>query len=99
MTLTSAIGWTCLALGALSVAVGIWLAIIHRNQKVPVAPDPTVSDQGAVTDAIKNTTELAKALKDLDLGGRLLTVGVLLIAIAAITVGLDNVTQAIESLK
>jgi hypothetical protein len=47
--------------------------------------------------AIKNTAEFAKALKDLDLGGKLLTVGILLIAIAAITAGLDNVTEAIES--
>ena len=99
MELTSAIGWTCLVLGAVCIVVGIWVAIIHRKQEVPVAKPATVGDHGAINDAIKNTADFAKALKDLDLGGRLLTVGVLLIAVAAITVGLDNVTQAIESLQ
>ncbi|WP_454857551.1 hypothetical protein [Promicromonospora soli] len=52
-----------------------------------------------VQNLIKNTAEFAKALKDLDLGGTLLTVGILLIAIASITGGLDNVTEAMESIR
>jgi hypothetical protein len=99
MELTAAIGWVCLVLGAASVACGIWMTIIHRNQEVPVAKPGTVGDHGTVNDAIKNAAEFATALKDLDLGGKLLTVGILLIAIAAITAGLDDVTEAIKSIQ
>lgn len=50
-----------------------------------------------MTEIIGEMTDFAKALKDLDTSGRLLTVGVLLVAIAAVAAGLDNIADAIES--
>lgn len=93
-----AIGWTCLILGAIAICVGIYTALQYRNQQIPQLPEPQVGDQGAINDIVKSSTEFAKALKDLDLSGKLLTVGVLLIAIAAIVAGLDAVAEAIESI-
>lgn len=60
----------------------------------PVPPAGPV-EQGAVTAIIDSTTAFAKALKDLEFGGRLMTVGVLLIAISALAAGLDEVAQAV----
>lgn len=96
--LSAALGWVCLTLGALSVAAGIILALKYRNQVVPEPAKPKVGDQGAINDLVKNTTDFAKALKDLDVSGKLLTVGVLLIGIAAITAGLDQVADAIKTI-
>lgn len=95
MTIADAIGWVCLVLGAVAIILGIITSIRNYNVQVPEPPQVTVDDQGAINDVIKNTTDFAKALKELDLGGKLLTVGVLLIAIAAISAGLDNVAEAI----
>ena len=98
MDLTVAVGWVTLILGAAAIIAGIVIALKYRDQKPPDIPKPAgVSEHGAVIDAIKNTTEFAKALKDLDLSGKLLTVGVLLIAISAITAGLNEVAQAITT--
>lgn len=95
--LNQGIGWVCLVLGALSIASGIFAAFRYQKTEIPVPTTPKVGDHGAINDAIKNSVEFAKALKELDLTGKLLTVGVLLIAVAAIVAGLDTVADALKS--
>ena len=97
--LASGIGWTSLVLGAASIAVGLVVAWNNRKLRVPEPTKPEVGDHGAVKDAIDSVTEFAKALKDLDLSGKLLTVGLLLIAIASVVAGLDNIAEAIKAAK
>lgn len=98
MDLSQAIGWVCLVLGAIAILAGVAVALKYMNVKPPEKPAAeVVGDHGAVVDVIGKTTEFAKALKDLDSSGRLLTVGVLLIAIAGVVAGLDNVADAIAA--
>jgi|GEM_PF-4059677 hypothetical protein len=97
-SLSQAIGWVCLALGAIAILAGVAVAMKYKNVTPPEKPAAeVVGDQGAVGDVIDKTTEFAKALKDLDSSGRLLTVGVLLIAISGVVAGLDNIADAIEA--
>jgi hypothetical protein len=97
--LTNAIGVISLGLGGLSIILGFVFALKNWNQKVPTPTPPPAGpvEHGAVVDLVGSATEFAKALKDLDLSGRLLSVGVLLIGVAAITAGLDSVADAIAS--
>jgi hypothetical protein len=95
--LGTAVGWASLGLGVLCALVGLVLVWIHRNEKIPAVTDTKLGDQGAVVDAIKATTDFAKALKDLDRGIQLLTLGVLFIAVAAIAAGFDAVADAITT--
>ena len=79
MELTLALGWVCLLLGAVGIVLGFVIAWQQRNFKPPTPATATGPvEQGAVNDIIKSTTDFAKAVKDLDLGGRLMIVGVLL---------------------
>ncbi len=95
-TLSTAIGWTALVLGTLAILTGIAVAVIHKREEKPaIAAVP--GNQGAIGDTFKNGAELAKALKDLDSSGRLLTIGLVLIGIASVVAGLDNVADAIAS--
>jgi len=94
MELTEVLGWVCLALGALGVLGGFAMSIQHANATPPERAAGPI-EQGAVVDVIKSTTDFAKAVKDLDLGGRLMIVGVLLIAVAALAAGLDQVAEAV----
>lgn len=94
--LTQAIGWICLILGAAAIIAGIVVALKYRNVEPPKTGEAEVGDQG-LNETIDKVTEFAKALKDLDSSGRLLTIGVMLIAIAAVVAGLDSVAEAIKS--
>lgn len=84
-------------LGAVALVLGFIISYQHRNATPPTPPVPPAGpvEQGAVTAIIDSTTAFAKALKDLEFGGRLMTVGVLLIAISALAAGLDEVAQAV----
>ncbi len=96
--LAEAIGWVCLLVGAVTILIGVWIAWKYRQVEPPETPEPAeIGDQGKIIDVIDKTTEFAKALKDLDTSGRLLTVGVLLIAIAAVVAGLDSIAEAIQA--
>lgn len=97
--LVAFIGWVSAILGVIALAIGLTTAWKRRNDAPPEPTETTgLAEQGggAVNEAIKNVSDFAKALKDLDRSGQLMTIGVLLIAIAAITAGLDNVAEAIE---
>lgn len=96
-TLSTAIGWTALVLGALAILAGIAVALVHKREEKPAIAAAVPGNQGAIGDTFKSVAELAKALKDLDSSGRLLTIGVLLIGIAAVVAGLDEVADAIAS--
>lgn len=95
--LSQAIGWSSLVLGIICVALGLLLAWSQRNAKPPERPKPGLGEQAGVTEAIKATTDFAKALKDLDRSGQLLIIGVLFFAIAGLVAGLESVANAIES--
>ena len=97
MKLSPTIGWVCLVLGALCIATGLVVAWTNRKVVPPAPPKAEVGDHGAIDETIKVMTDFAKALKDLDLSGKLLTVGVLLIAVAAVVAGLDGVAEAIKA--
>lgn len=93
--LTPAIGWASLVLGSFALVVGIAIAWIRRNDQPPASTEEAIGEQG-IGDVIAQMTAFATALKDLDLSGRLMTVGVLLIAVSAMVAGFDNLAEAIE---
>jgi len=97
--LGTAIGWSSLGVGVLCALLGLVLVWTQRKATVPAVtvPQNKLGDQGAITDAIKATADFAKALKDLDRGIQLLTLGVLFIAVAAIVAGFDTVADAITT--
>lgn len=94
--LTPAIGWSSLVLGILVILVGIVTAWNLRNVRPPEPKKKEITEQG-FTDIVKDTTEFAKALKDLDRSMQLILVGVVLFGIAALVAGLDTVATAIET--
>jgi predicted histidine transporter YuiF (NhaC family) len=57
--------------------------------------DADFTEQGAVSDTLESVAKLATSLKDLDVGTRLLVLGVALFAIAGIAAGLDSIASAI----
>jgi hypothetical protein len=57
----------------------------------------TLAAQGAIGDTMESLAKLATALKDLDVGTRILVLGVALYAIAGIAAGLDSVAAAVDS--
>lgn len=95
--LTAAIGWVSLVLGTVFLIGGLAMAWQHRNVNVPTVTKG-LSEQGAVDEATAKVTEFAKALKDLDLGSRLMVVGVWLIAVAAIAAGLNEVAESVDKI-
>jgi hypothetical protein len=94
--LGTAIGWASLAIGLGCALVGLALVWSQRNAKVPLPPPDKVGEEGAIGEVIKATTDFAKALKDLDRGIQLITLGALFIAISAVTAGFDTVAEAIK---
>jgi len=96
--LGTAIGWASLVLGVLCTGLGLVLVWNQRKVTPPAAPAvETIKEQGAVTDVINATAGFAKALKDLDRGIQLITLGVLFIAVAAVVAGFDTVADAIKT--
>jgi hypothetical protein len=95
--LTMAIGWVSLVLGAAFLVAGLVMAWRHKDATVPTVKKG-LQEQGAVDDAIGKAADFAKALKDLDLGSRLMVVGVWLIAVAAIAAGLNEVADSVDKI-
>lgn len=97
MKISDAVTVTSLILGAACILVGLALMWSQRNAKVPEATAQKVGEQGAISDVLGGVTDLAKALKDLDRGVQVITIGVALVAIAALGAGFDNVANAVSS--
>ncbi len=95
--LGTAIGWGSLGIGILCALVGLAWVWGQRNAQVPNPAPDKVAEQGAIGDVVKATTDFAKALKDLDRGIQLITLGVLFVAISAVTAGFDTVADAITA--
>jgi len=53
--------------------------------------DEALAEQGAIGDAMESVAKLATSLKDLDVGTRILVVGLALYAVAGIAAGLDAI--------
>lgn len=93
--LGTAIGWTSLVIGLLCSLVGLALVWTQRNATVPAPTAQKLGEQGGVEDVINATTNFAKALKDLDRGIQLVTLGVLFVAVSALAAGFNTVADAI----
>ena len=97
-SLAVAVGWAGLVAGILLILMGAWMMWIRRNQEIP-RPDPaTLTEQGGPQKIIDSATDLAKALKDLDRGSRLMVVGVLLVGFAALVAGVGEVADAVSEI-
>lgn len=63
--------------------------------KAGVVTDQSVQEQGAIGDTLESLAKLATSLKDLDIGTRVLVLGVALVAIAGVAAGVDAIATAI----
>jgi hypothetical protein len=70
-------------------------AAVSKAKQTPSGED--LAAQGAIGDTMESLAKLATALKDLDVGTRILVLGVALYAIAGIAAGLDSVAAAVDS--
>jgi hypothetical protein len=102
-------GSICLAVG---LFVAIFETLRHRevSKEAKKAAEAAVTKagqqtgeagplaaQGAIGDTMESLAKLAAALKDLDVGTRILVLGVALYAIAGIAAGLDAIASAVSS--
>ncbi|OLB78080.1 MAG: hypothetical protein AUI14_13985 [Actinobacteria bacterium 13_2_20CM_2_71_6] len=55
-----------------------------------------LTEQGAVGDVLDSVANLAKALKDLDTGTRVLVLSVAFLAVAAVAAGVGSVASAVS---
>ena len=67
------------------------VAEVKKDQKT----EEDLTAQGAIGDTLESLAKLATALKDLDIGTRILFVGLALFAIAGIAAGVDSVATAV----
>ena len=70
-------------------------AAVSKATQTPSGED--LAAQGAIGDTMESLAKLATALKDLDIGTRILVLGVALYAIAGVAAGLDSVAAAVDS--
>ena len=102
MGLQDVVGWGSFALGSLCIIAAVSIGVARRDA---IYPDPVVPQDPQQRNIIaeeteklvKTVTELAKELKEMDLIGKLLTVGVLLVLTAGVVTSVDSVASAIAA--
>lgn len=70
-------------------------AVAKASQQAGAADD--LAAQGAIGDTLESLAKLATALKDLDVGSRIIVLGVALYAIAGVAAGVDAVAAAVSA--
>src|SRR4051794_4041025 len=100
--MTSIAGFVCFVVGIIAVIIDIVYTNQTKTQAKKAAEHAKtkintgdLQEQDKVSDAINSVANLAKAMKDLDVGNRVLVIALAFFAVAAVTAGVDSIANAV----
>ena len=85
----------CFVLGAAALVVE--LLFMRKQVQGGEGSEGTLTEQGAVTDAIDSVAKLATAIKDLRASSQLFVLSIAFLAVAAVAAGTDAVASAVAN--